>query len=627
MASQSNLHFMDPTLLDSDELKYELNLRMIPMSSPNHMTRLNNMLDAEIKGIVDVPKDTNRLTRQTVTLEYKECEQKLSQIENDVSEAIRKADEELIDKVQARVAHIAGRIVRLHDFAPQHAAVDRLVLRIGEASKNLNKSRESIGAGEQPEFQGFEEKDLVKPTRTSISYPEGLGSLPKKTAGKDSSGAIPKKQSIIKPPAANSIWSTSNPNHSVIDRNPWSEKMMETNTGIELLNLCGDNEWNHASASARNLFGDFAGHQTHHPPQRINVDPKSHLSGRTINTESALPLSFEAQPPPVQYPSRPGQGSHNQGGFAFVGGHRIHQWSLRFDGGDNGIDAEDFLFRVERQAQLYGVSERALSIGIGELLQGRVVQWYWNFQREYANATWDQLKEAFLRRFGLNQNTDFEIRARIEARKQKPGERFCEFCQDIESLALRLLHKMLTKELVEVLRRNMCLPLRRALWRVRTDTVDELISMCKEYEHLFMNEESRWQSAGPKGNRHVNELMQDTVQWNPYAQYRMSQPDHETPFLEAMQSGANRNEMMICWNCKDLGHTFTQCPRQRNHIFCFSCGMSGVLKAECPKCTGNSRRGAMQAGASRPSQQPHPHILRNPDPRDQRPPKPNPFQK
>lgn len=88
--------------------------------------------------------------------------------------------------------------------------------------------------------------------------------------------------------------------------------------------------------------------------------------------------------------------SQNQSKNAWLpGGHRIHQWSLRFDSGANGLHADDFIFRVERQAQLYGVANRTLVIGIGDLLRDRAAQWFWTYQKQNKNATWEQLKSAF----------------------------------------------------------------------------------------------------------------------------------------------------------------------------------------------------------------------------------------
>lgn len=652
MASNYDPTLMDPLLLDPDELQYELALRMILADDPNRLARLKGVLEDERKGLAEVPPDASRISRQTVTQEIKECERKLSQIEQYVSEAMREANEELIDRGQARLVHITGRIVRLQAVAREHAAVNRLVERITSTAKNISRSRESIGSGEQA-FEGFDDQESQIPLRPSLSYPHGLGAETG-IQGANSNGTSSHTQQStigttradpIQPslPTSHPLWPmppTTNPTNGT---SQWAANIATTNNGTRprgsatlfgsTSNLFRTTEAAtdyYLAPNVRNLFED---------PAVIHTQPSSAQNGNRIPPTanpgpigsimpSYQPLSNmppqrnvnnQVQAVGSQQPSP--SGPHRQERFAFAGGHRIHQWSLRFDGGANGIDAEDFLFRVERQAQLYGVSERALAIGIGELLQGRAVQWYWNFQREHENASWEQLKAAFRRRYGFNQNTDFEIRARIEARKQSSGERFNDFCQDVESMALRLVHRMQQNELIEVLRRNMCMPLRKALWRERTNTVDELVRLCTEYEQFFMNEEP---PPEPRPNRRVSELVQDEPQWHSHVhQNHHSQSEADAQWLEAIQTSTNRNELMVCWNCKDLGHTFAQCKRQRNSVFCYSCGMSGVLKSDCPKCSGNVRRGATTVGAARPQVQRNPQILQQPKLCDQNPFKPD----
>lgn len=63
------------------------------------------------------------------------------------------------------------------------------------------------------------------------------------------------------------------------------------------------------------------------------------------------------------------------------------------------MDAEEFIFRVERQAQLYGVSQDALVIGFGNLMKGLAEQWYWTFQHQHEHASWAETRQAFISRY------------------------------------------------------------------------------------------------------------------------------------------------------------------------------------------------------------------------------------
>lgn len=62
--------------------------------------------------------------------------------------------------------------------------------------------------------------------------------------------------------------------------------------------------------------------------------------------------------------------------------------------------------------------------------------------------------------------------------------------------------------------------------------------------------------------------------------------------------GEDRSNRVNCWNCKDQGHPFKDCPKQVpvGNIFCFGCGIPNVLKPHCLKCKGNRRPSSMLPG-------------------------------
>lgn len=338
------------------------------------------------------------------------------------------------------------------------------------------------------------------------------------------------------------------------------------------------------------------------PPQRLHShmdqeherrdqqrQQRGYDDARSVRSDVDDDMLDRHQPPPYrQIQAPPGRDN-------LTGGHRIHQWSLRFDGGQTGLDAEDFLFRVERQAQLYGVSHMALVMGFGELLRGRAEQWYWTYQRMFDGMTWEELRTAFRRRYAPHRATDHEIKTKMENRRQRAGEPFNNFCQDMEALASRLNRRMGDEELVEFIQRNMHMTLRKAMWRERVYSVEELLHVCTEYEKLCKEEE--WQS---RRNVRVHELSwPDQVDDRNDTQSRV---ELLTRDVEAVRLSGGRGELTICWNCKDIGHMFTECPKPRNGIFCYSCGLKGYVKFDCPKCAGNERRDGSAAIVS-PQQQ------------------------
>lgn len=291
-------------------------------------------------------------------------------------------------------------------------------------------------------------------------------------------------------------------------------------------------------------------------------------------------------------------------------GQRMHQWTLRFDGGAGGLQAQEFIFRVEDQARFYGVEPGALVIGFGMLLRGRAEEWYWIYRRQHVDATWVQLRGAFVERYGPCRETDYDLRAKMDKRRQKPGEYFTDFCQDVEALAVRLTYPMRQGELVELLRRNMSMELQKALWRVEFADAGCLRRECADYERRFRSSEDHQPHRRVHEVRYVEE---DAAPFTPPG--TCFEPQETWQQVDALQaSNPNRNDLTICWNCKDIGHGHAQCPQVQTRLFCYRCGADGVVVKDCKACALNGGRNGMMAPSR--SQQPRPQvqIARNPVP-------------
>ncbi|KAG5867687.1 hypothetical protein JTB14_022379 [Gonioctena quinquepunctata] len=61
---------------------------------------------------------------------------------------------------------------------------------------------------------------------------------------------------------------------------------------------------------------------------------------------------------------------------------------------------------------------------------------------------------------------------------------------------------------------------------------------------------------------------------------------HTNDTSSSLRDADSRNAAS-CWNCGRLKHTFRNC-RVRLIKFCFRCGMPGVTRLSCRKCTGNA---------------------------------------
>lgn len=569
---------MDPRHLNPDELEFEMALRQINISDADQaIVRLQQMLNAEASCAAADPADVQRLTRKTVKRELSECDAKLRQITEELDVAVRDANDAMAERGQSRLAHITARIRRLQGFAPGHAAVERLQTRAFEMRHQVARARESFGSGEElVGAQGFALEAAVQ--QQAIG-----GAIPK--SDRTSDGNAPQLQlaaMLPNPLLETPLWqlpalqqqqqqhqqATSQPLQRQLQRSPvaapappacqqprqehapplQAAQLQQTLPAPSQPSLASATFQQQLSQSMAEMFampppernfqfdgprGGFnsamvgnrpavaaqppASQQPRSLPQPLPAVTQQRLVAPAAHVQASAPVAAPGAAAPIDQRSSFSQ----QASQGLAGGHSIHKWKLRFDGGPNSLDAEDFIFRVERQAQLYGVTLRALTIGFGELLTDRAAQWYWTFQRHAADTTWEEMKQAFFRRYAPHRDTDYEIRSKIESRKQKPGELFNDFCQDVEALAVRLIRRMPQEELLEVLKRNMLTQMRRALWRVTTRTVDELLQSCCEYERLFPED------VGLRKPARVAE-MRNTEQYVPQTQ----QYQQATPYLE-----------------------------------------------------------------------------------------------
>ena len=52
---------------------------------------------------------------------------------------------------------------------------------------------------------------------------------------------------------------------------------------------------------------------------------------------------------------------------------------------------------------------------------------------------------------------------------------------------------------------------------------------------------------------------------------------------------------IVCWNCRSSGHLFMDCHSMQRNLFCYKCGLLGVITPKCPKCSGNDTRSVTTA--------------------------------
>lgn len=322
----------------------------------------------------------------------------------------------------------------------------------------------------------------------------------------------------------------------------------------------------------------------------------------------------------------------------------IPKWSIKFDGTNKPLDAQEFVFRLESMAIRERFPILELVNIVHRFLSGNAERWYWIFLHNYPNATWPQMKQALVSQFSFS-DTDFEIRRRIENRHQKVGESFDDFLLEVQSMNVKLIDRFSEFEMLRILRENMNPNLKEKTLSSHFNSVENLRVLCRQFERLWASSYAR-NTVTPVRNR-VSSLDFNNSNANFYdvqapnsADYpswstRPTNPNQDVCYGEFQISALNNSDMnysqsarslsptkinqlsvaetsnsrysgnleisaihpnyiqsntaskesnLVCWNCRDIGHRYHDCLKDFLEIFCFGCGNHGVRKPNCFVC-------------------------------------------
>lgn len=256
----------------------------------------------------------------------------------------------------------------------------------------------------------------------------------------------------------------------------------------------------------------------------------------------------------------------------------MDKWRLRFDGTSKSITAEDFIFRLERLKDDYGCSDEEVVVKFPQLLEGPAEDWFWMQRRLGRLNTLRDIKQAFLSQFRKFES-DFDVQRRMMDRRQGSQEPFEEFYNAL----LRLHHQqrvpMEEGMLVEMLKNNLKPSMASLIFPMKIYGLQHFREECRKAEQLLINQRQAYkQSYNPKVHAIECEASEENE-------------------VDAISNHTN----YICWNCKEKGHGFMECPSTTRNLFCYGCGFENVTKPSCPRCQGNQRSGTMK-GMVRPAQ-------------------------
>lgn len=351
------------------------------------------------------------------------------------------------------------------------------------------------------------------------------------------------------------------------------------------------------------------------PPYPAYVPPQPQSYGHEFGTFGFN--SFQQLAPPLQQDREmPVPNNQVPGRTGLM--YQMGKWNLQFRGTASDFPVDEFLFRVETLARSSNIAECMLPFGMHYVLHGEAQNWYWVYHRDNPQADWITFKDAMRRHFSLVE-TQVEIREKISRRKQRMGEVFNEFYLSVAGIAARLNQRMPENELVEILRANMIPQLKNALLFQPTPTVAHLQECCKRCERLWQTEsQSTNRQSRTTTSPRVNEITTPMADF-PVGEHQIPpqlyyDDAHQYQYVgvdqidalrktEERKNFANRSDLMICWNCDEMGHTFDLCTVATRNVFCYGCGLKNTYKPTCARCNaGNPLRGGLNQGPIRPNQ-------------------------
>lgn len=272
----------------------------------------------------------------------------------------------------------------------------------------------------------------------------------------------------------------------------------------------------------------------------------------------------------------------------------ISKWNVKFNGLLFPISVEQFIMRVEIIARSESISLDNVCLSMHHLLTGIANDWFWVFVSKNRNITWNTFRCGLINEFQT-----------LTRDHEKSRESFTEFKLTIESMNTDLRIPYSDSELVSVLMNNMHPGLKKLLVLSKPVTLNELRIKCLEVEKMPRDLGESYDDQLVARRRIVNEINID-----------------ENEFINETRDcfQVEENNLTVCWNCDDIGHSFQDCPSYKRNLFCYSCGYKNVTKPNCPRCRNNlnPQRGVReQRAASQPVNQAQqnrtsPRILQRP---------------
>lgn len=154
----------------------------------------------------------------------------------------------------------------------------------------------------------------------------------------------------------------------------------------------------------------------------------------------------------------------------------IHSWNLKFDGSAQGVAT------LTKDCLNNDIDSVCKNLHI--LLVGKAREWYWRYRKENPQINWREFGAALKEQYTDYRN-DTDILEEIRARKQKQGETFEVFYDDVMLLASRMSTSIPEQQLIEMLTRNLLPEIRHELLCMQIRSIAHLRKLVQMRENLL----------------------------------------------------------------------------------------------------------------------------------------------
>lgn len=269
----------------------------------------------------------------------------------------------------------------------------------------------------------------------------------------------------------------------------------------------------------------------------------------------------------------------------------VYKWNVKFDGELRSGGVNAFLERVDELAYARGVSKADLFLSSVDLFSGKALIWYRSVKNSVRD--WDSLV-ALLKQQFLPSDYDDQLWDEIKARTQGRNESVTIFIAVMEALFGRLARPPCEFTRVKFIKQNLLPQYISHLALSDIDTVAELSKFCRKLEEAAsMKNRQRLPQTRLLTNTLEPELayldsesLPSTSSGNFNKKYprrsyfHNSRKERYTSGHQISEVSSNNSKSVVCWNCRQPNHTYTNC-RQKRSVFCYKCGKPNVTAATC----------------------------------------------